>query len=76
MRIIGKGRGWFRGRHKGAEINIEREPDGRFYIIVTARDGGHLYDGWAPETVTTMQAAKAEALRGSCLTANLDSSTP
>jgi hypothetical protein len=67
MRIISASRNLFRGTHKGASIEIEREPDGSFYIIVTARDGGHLYDGWAPDTVLNMRAAKAEAIDGACL---------
>lgn len=69
MRIIEKRRGFFHATHKGAEIVIEREKDfaliGRpFYITVTARDGGRLYDGYAPTTVTTMKDAKREALKG------------
>lgn len=67
MRIISRSRKHFYGTHKSATLNIEREADGRFYIIVTYRDGGTLYDGWAPDHVRTMKAAKAEALRGSCL---------
>lgn len=67
MRTLRKGRGFFDGSHKGHEINIQREPDGRFYIIVTAPDGCYAYDGWAPENITTMAAAKREARRGACL---------
>lgn len=66
MRIISKNRAHFSGTHKGASIEIDREPDGRFYIIVTAKDGGYLYDGWAPENVTRMSDAKKEAIKGSC----------
>lgn len=65
MRIISKSRKHFHGTHKGAEILIEREPDGRFYIIVTAESGGRLYDGWARSEITRMVEAKREALYGS-----------
>lgn len=72
MRIIKKERGYFRGTHKGAEIEIERAgpfEDYEFYIRVRADngDGGYLYDGYAPSEVTTMAAAKREAIRGACL---------
>lgn len=70
MRILEQRRGYFRGTHKGCSIEIERDrqcPDRRFYITVTAADGGHLYDGWAPAEITTVADAKREALRGACL---------
>lgn len=70
MRIIEKRRGYFRGTHKGCEIEIERNreiPDRKFYIIVRAADGGHLYDGWSPVGVDTMAEAKREALQGAGL---------
>lgn len=67
MRILDKGRNYLSATHKGASIEIERESDGRFYIIVKWKDGGTLYDGWAPETVRTMAAAKLEARRGAML---------
>ncbi len=67
MRIRESRRGFFWGTHKGCDFQINREPDGRFYIIVTAFEGGALYDGWAPAEVTTMVAAKREALYGACL---------
>lgn len=67
MRIKSTSARSFWGTHKGADIQIDRELDGRFYIIVTAKDGGHLYDGWAPDTVRTMREAKLEARRGACL---------
>jgi hypothetical protein len=58
----------FRGTHKGGLIEIEREPPKwRFYIVVYWKDGGRLYDGYAPETVTTMEEAKLEARKGACL---------
>jgi len=69
MRTISKSRTAFHGSHKGAVIGIEREDGGRFYIRVTHKDGGYLYDGWAPETVRTMAEAKKEARRGACLDA-------
>ncbi|MFP5514082.1 MAG: hypothetical protein ACLGJC_13455 [Alphaproteobacteria bacterium] len=67
MRTISKSRDHFHGTHKGATVTIDREADGRFYIVVTDHGGSSLYDGWAPENVTTMQDAKKEALRGSML---------
>lgn len=70
MRILEQRRGYFRGTHKGCEIEIERDrehPDKAFYIIVTAADGGHLYNGWAAGEITTLAAAKREALYGSGL---------
>lgn len=67
MRVLGKSKSHFSSTHKGASIEIEKEPDGRFYIIVRHKDGGALYDGWAPETVRTMADAKREAVRGACL---------
>ena len=71
MRIVSKSCQHFLGTHKGAEISIEREHDpnvsGAFYIIVTATDGGCLYDGWSPPGVLTMAEAKREAIRGACL---------
>ncbi len=72
MRLIEQNARQFPGTHKGATIEITRErPKAlcplRFYIIVTAPDGGHLYDGWAPDTVTTMGAPKREAIKGACL---------
>lgn len=67
MRIVSKSRNHFHGWLKGGEIDIQREPDGGFYIIVKWKDGGYLYDGWAPETVRTMREAKREAIRGAQL---------
>lgn len=70
MRIVEQRRGYFRGTHKGAEIEIERDrndPDRRFYIVVTHKDGGRLYDGWADVEITTIAEAKREAIRGACL---------
>lgn len=67
MRTKSKSRKHFHGTHKGCEIFIDRETDGTFYIIVKAKDGCNIYDGWAPRDVTTMRQAKAEALYGSCL---------
>lgn len=73
MRIISKSRWHFHGTHKGYSIEIERERGGRyeemrnrFYIIVK-NDFGYAYDGWAPEGITTMKEAKAEALRGAMI---------
>ena len=70
MRILEKSRGYFRGTHKGATIEIERDhdyPEHKFYIRVRWKDGGYLYDGYSPEAVVTMAQAKREAIRGACL---------
>lgn len=75
MRIIENRRNHFVGTHKGATIEIVREHPpfegfeckSRFYIWVIARDGGMLYDGCCPVGITTMAAAKREAIRGACL---------
>lgn len=67
MRIISQSAKFFNGTHKGHTIEIEREPDGRFYIIVKDAGGSYAYDGWAPEEVRKMPAAKREAIRGACL---------
>lgn len=67
MRILSERRGYFRGTHKGGTLEITCVPDGRFYIIVLWKDGGALYDGWAPDHVRTMREAKKEAVRGACL---------
>lgn len=70
MRIIEKTRGYFRGTHKGATIEIEREPgvsSRKFNIRVTHADGGMMYDGYSPEGIETMAEAKKEAIRGACL---------
>lgn len=75
MRIRNKSRNHFCGTHKGALIEIEREPDGRFYIFVTHADGGRLYDGWAPESVRRMKDAKREACYGACLDQRQPSNT-
>ena len=67
MRIIKKSRDNFFGSHKGSLISIERERDGRFYIVVHDEAGLTSYAGWAPLTVTTMAEAKREAIKGACL---------
>ncbi len=72
MRILEKSRGYFHGTHKGADIEIERDPcpgdpDRKFYIRVRWKDGGYLYDGWSPAGVNTMAEAKRDAIRGACL---------
>jgi hypothetical protein len=63
MRIISKSRNHFRGTHKGHTVEIEREGPSRFYIRVYS-GFGYAYDGYAPADITTMVAAKREALRG------------
>lgn len=67
MRTIEETDDAFHGTHKGAEIFIEQENDGRFYIEVRWSSGSYMYDGWAPDTVITMKQAKAEAIRGAQL---------
>jgi hypothetical protein len=70
MRTIEKRRGYFRGTHKGGEIEIERDHDildRKFYIRVRWKDGGYLYDGYSPAGVETMADAKREAIRGAQL---------
>ena len=58
---------------KGFYIQIDREPDSRFYIIVQSPDGGNLYDGWWPNELDwvgekpTMKEAISEAISGSQL---------
>ena len=72
MRVLEKRRGYFRGTHKGGEIEITRDhdvPDRHFYIIVRWKDGGYLYQGYSPVGITTMTQAKREAIRGACLDA-------
>lgn len=67
MRIQEQSANNFFGTHKGATIQIDREPDGRFYILVWDSDGFMAYDGWAPCETRTMAEAKREAIRGACL---------
>lgn len=70
MRVQEKSRGYFRGTHKGATIEIERDhdfPQHKFYIRVTWKDGCMMYDGYSPEGIETMAQAKKEAIRGACL---------
>ena len=72
MRVIEQRRGYFHGTHKGATIEIERDPcpgapERKFYIRVRWKDGGYLYDGWSPEGVDTMAEAKRDAIQGACL---------
>lgn len=82
MRILQQERGYFRGTHKGCEIEIERDresgrtSDRHFYITVRTDKGGggYLYDGWSPVGITTMREAKREALYGACLEPRPDSS--
>ena len=52
---------------QGNHFNIEREPDGRFYIQVTWKKGGYLYDGWWNEYGKTMREAVIEAVEGADL---------
>jgi len=71
MDVLKSTRHSFWGRRPDADIEIDRDrslPGRTFYIRVTHVSGGMLYDGWAPEDVTTMAQAKAEALRGAGLT--------
>lgn len=68
MRIQSKSRNHFYATHKGHDIQIDKQDDGRFYIIVTDEGGSYAYDGWAPENVESMTEAKKEALKGARLT--------
>lgn len=52
---------------QGNHFNIEREPDGRFYIQVSWQNGGYLYDGWWNEHGKTMREAVIEAVEGAGL---------
>lgn len=74
MRIKSESSNHLEATHRGATIEIEREDDGKFYIQVRWKDGGNMYDGWAPETVTTMSEAKSEAIRGAQLNGPLGAS--
>jgi hypothetical protein len=71
MRIVKQDRGYFRGTHKGYEIEIQRDhdfEDHHFYIWVRSLESGmHAYDGYCPEGITTIAAAKREAIRGARL---------
>lgn len=66
MRTISESHRHFYGTHKGSTIDIQLDADGRWYIIVQ-NENGYGYDGWAPESVTTLKEAKAEAVRGARL---------
>jgi len=55
------------GIHKGHTIEIERQGDEPYYITVIAADGSYAYDGYAPDTISTIRDAKAEALRGAMI---------
>lgn len=80
MRIIKSERGYFRGTHKGYEIEIQRDhdfEDHHFYIWVRSLESGmHAYDGYAPVGITTMAEAKREAIRGAGLSPISDVSLP
>lgn len=67
MRIKTETADYFVGSHKGGSIEIDREPDGRFFIQVRWKHGGYMYNGWAPDDVTTMADAKREAIKGAGL---------
>ena len=68
MRIISETWSEFFGTHKGHYILIEKEGLKTFYIKVWGMESGsYSYDGYAPETVTPMAAAKREAKRGAMI---------
>ena len=77
MRTIYEDENRFEGTHKGGTIDIfwdgrpegygEGDGYGGWYIQVRWKDGGLLYDGWAPEAAVTMADAKKEACRGAGL---------
>lgn len=56
-------------RFKGCSIHLQKDGlDKNWYITVTAKDGGHLYDGYWPESEDkTAIEALAEAKKGACL---------
>lgn len=57
-------------RFKGCSIHMQKDgPRKNWYITVTAKSGGHLYDGyWSDSEDKTAIEALAEAKKGSCLT--------
>jgi hypothetical protein len=61
----------FHAVYKGRDIQIDREDDGSFYIIVTHIESGmHDYDGWWDESrhfIRTIDEAIEEALKGAML---------
>lgn len=67
MRIIKQTAREFLGTHKRHDVEIERQSDGSFYIIVSAPNGCKAYDGYAPRSVVTMAQAKREAIKGAML---------
>ena len=56
----------FYGTYRKHEIQIDREPNGSFYIIVRSPSGSCCYDGWRKGSLD-MSAAITQALVGSCL---------
>jgi len=55
------------GYYQGHSIEIQREPGGQFYIMVTHPAEGTSYDGWWGSEVNGMDEAIQEAFRGSKL---------
>ena len=58
---------FFDGTYKGHDIEINRELQDKFYIMVTDPDGMFAYDGYweAIEVSGSMKNATEQALRGS-----------
>lgn len=55
----------FIGQYKQHDIDIKREDDGCFYIIVRSPEGSYCYDGWwKPYWKATINEAIHEALVG------------
>ena len=68
LKIIEKTNDAFFGTYKKHDIQIEREDDCGFYIIVQNEDGCYSYDGyWSSCLPVEMSDAIEEALDGSCL---------
>lgn len=59
----------FRGRYKQHYISIERDsPRSDWYILIQAKDGGYVYDGWWQDSKNQdVGAAVMQGLRGAKL---------
>lgn len=66
-RVVKKSSLHFIGYYKDWSIEIQREPDGQFYIMVTHPSHGIGYDGWWGSELNGMDEAIQEAFRGAML---------